>query len=141
MVEISNIAFEKNLNLKRSFYTIKYAEADLQIQKSVFDINLFSELSAKNNKSVVITPDGPRGPLFAVKNGALIVSKECHIPIIPVRINYANKFVLSKSWDKFEIPYPFTKCDVHFGNQYFYNEFLEEKELADFKNILSNEMS
>jgi len=98
-------------------------------------------LSAKNNKSVVITPDGPRGPVYAIKNGALIVSKECSIPVIPVRINYANKIVLSKSWDKFEIPYPFTKCDVYFGNEYFYNEFLEEKELADFKNTLSEEMS
>ena len=98
-------------------------------------------LSAKNNKSVVITPDGPRGPVFAIKNGALIVSKECRIPVIPVRINYANKIVLSKSWDKFEIPYPFTKCDVQFGNEHFYTEFLEEKELADFKNTLSEEMS
>lgn len=98
-------------------------------------------LSAKNNKSVVITPDGPRGPVFAIKNGALIVSKECSIPVIPVRINYAGKIVLSKSWDRFEIPYPFTKCDVQFGNEHFYTEFLEEKELADFKNTLSEEMS
>ena len=44
-------------------------------------------LSAKNNKPVVITPDGPRGPVFAIKNGALIVSKECSMPVITGRIN------------------------------------------------------
>lgn len=57
LVEISNIAFEKNPNLKRSLYTIKDAEADLQIQKSVFDINLFSELSAKNNRYTLLDAD------------------------------------------------------------------------------------
>lgn len=97
--------------------------------------------SVKNNRSAVITPDGPRGPLKEIKNGALIISKECQIPVIPVRINYENKIVLSKSWDKFEIPYPFTKCIVHFGNEYYYTKFLEDKELKEFKKILNDEMS
>lgn len=57
LIEISNIAFEKNPTIKRSAYTIKDAEADLQIQKSIFDINLFSELSVKNNRYTLFDAD------------------------------------------------------------------------------------
>lgn len=97
--------------------------------------------SAKQNRSIVITPDGPRGPANVIKNGALIVSKEAGIPVIPVRIIYSNKYVLSGSWDKFEIPFPFSKCEITFGSEYYYTVFLNEPELAAFKNVLSAEMS
>ncbi|MFZ4931649.1 TolC family protein [Chryseobacterium sp. Mn2064] len=57
LVEISNRAFEKNPTLKRSAYTIRNAEADLQIQKSVFDINAFSEVSVKTNRYTLFDAD------------------------------------------------------------------------------------
>lgn len=97
--------------------------------------------SAKQNRSIVITPDGPRGPANVIKNGALIVSKEAGIPVIPVKIIYRNKYVLSGSWDKFEIPLPFSICEITFGREYYYKVFLNEPELAAFKNVLNAEMS
>lgn len=57
LVAISNIAFVKNPTIIRSDYTIKNAEADLQIQKSVFDFNLYSELSAKKSKYFLLDVD------------------------------------------------------------------------------------
>lgn len=95
---------------------------------------------ANKGSSIVITPDGPRGPAKQIKNGALIVSHECNIPVIPVRIVYLNKKVLVKSWDKFEIPFPFSKCEVTFGNEYFYNEYLDEEKLTEFKNKLASQL-
>lgn len=96
--------------------------------------------SANEDRNIVITPDGPRGPVKLIKNGALIISNQCQIPIIPVRINYSHKIILKSSWDKFEIPIPFSKCEVSFGKEYFYKEYLEEKELSDVKQKLSDEM-
>ncbi|MBN8570714.1 MAG: lysophospholipid acyltransferase family protein [Ignavibacteria bacterium] len=90
--------------------------------------------------SIVITPDGPRGPAEQIKNGALIVANECSIPIIPVKIIYSSKKILLKSWDKFQIPYPFSKCTVIFGNEYFYPEYLDEVKLTEFKNKLASEL-
>jgi lysophospholipid acyltransferase (LPLAT)-like uncharacterized protein len=90
--------------------------------------------------SIVITPDGPRGPAGQIKNGALIIANECSIPIIPVKIIYSSKKILLKSWDKFQIPYPFSKCTVIFGNEYFYPEYLDEVKLTEFKNKLASEL-
>jgi lysophospholipid acyltransferase (LPLAT)-like uncharacterized protein len=96
--------------------------------------------AAKNGYNIIITPDGPRGPAMQIKNGALIVSNECNIPIIPVKITYYSKKILLKSWDKFEIPYPFTKCEVKFGSEFSYNEYLNEEKLSEFKNQLTSEL-
>lgn len=88
-----------------------------------------------------VTPDGPRGPAEVIKNGVLVISLKCGIPLIPVRINYSHKIVLSKSWDKFEIPLPFSSCDVYFGEKYYYNTYLYDDELEKIKSKLSLEMS
>lgn len=101
-------------------------------------LHRLTELAEKN--SIVITPDGPRGPANEIKNGALIISNKCGIPIIPVKLIFNRKLILSKSWDKFEIPYPFSKCEVYFGNKHFYKNYLEDKELLEFKESLTKEM-
>ena len=94
--------------------------------------------TAGNNDSVVMTPDGPGGPALEFKNGALIISKEKDIPIIPVKISYSKKHVFNKSWDKFEIPFPFSNCDIIFGKEFNYREFLPDNELINYKkNICS----
>lgn len=95
---------------------------------------------ANQNYSVVITPDGPRGPANEIKNGAFIISSECKIPVIPVKIVYKRKTVITKSWDKFIIPLPFSICEVYFGNRYLYNKYLDEDELNKLKKRISEEM-
>lgn len=102
-------------------------------------INDIAEFVNKNN-SAVLTPDGPRGPAKEIKNGALIISNRCGLPVIPVKIIYQRKKVLSKSWDKFEIPLPFSKCEVYFGKEFIYDKFLPENELSELKKEISNEL-
>jgi hypothetical protein len=94
----------------------------------------------KENKSTVVTPDGPRGPVKEMKNGALIISNKTGFPIIPIKIDYSKKKILHKSWDKFEIPLPFSECKVYFGKSYFYEEFLKDDELQDYKQEISSQM-
>lgn len=108
------------------------SEGKLALEKIVNDI---SEIS-----KVVITPDGPRGPAKEIKNGVLSLALKSGLPIIPVRINYHFRKKL-KSWDSFEIPFPFSKCDVTFGEPVFYNEFITETELELFKKSLADKMS
>lgn len=95
----------------------------------------------KKNNTAVLTPDGPRGPAHNIKNGVLVISSECGIPIIPIKIKYYKKRFLKKSWDKFQIPLPFSKCEVYFGNKYHYGSFLKENELKIFKEKLSEQMT
>lgn len=57
LVEITSRAFDKNPVIKRSSYTIQAAEANLQIQRSVFDFNSFSELEVNNGNNTLNDAD------------------------------------------------------------------------------------
>jgi lysophospholipid acyltransferase (LPLAT)-like uncharacterized protein len=70
-------------------------------------------ISSGNSKRIVITPDGPRGPAQVMKRGALIAAKELALPLIFLHINYQSSYKLTKSWDTFEIPLPFSTVDVY----------------------------
>jgi len=76
---------------------------------------------------LVITPDGPRGPREAMKRGAFIAAKELDLPLIFLKISYENAKVLSKSWDKFEVPYPFSKVKVD-AIRFDASDFPEDKD-------------
>ena len=65
----------------------------------------------EQNGIVAITPDGPRGPRHSFKYGTLRLASEQKIPIIFAAIQY-DKAIQLKSWDKFEIPLPFSKVNV-----------------------------
>jgi lysophospholipid acyltransferase (LPLAT)-like uncharacterized protein len=69
----------------------------------------------KNNKSVSITPDGPRGPVYKFKAGAVITAKKSGIPLILAGTAYSRKKFL-KSWDRFEVPVFFSKARVVFSD-------------------------
>ena len=64
--------------------------------------------------SVAITPDGPRGPAYRVQEGIIQLSKLSGRPIIPVS-TFTHWKIRLKSWDRLQIPLPFTRCDIRFG--------------------------
>jgi len=63
---------------------------------------------------LALTPDGPRGPKYKVQGGVISLSQLTGNPIVPVSLNFSSKWTL-KSWDAFQIPKPFAKCRVCFG--------------------------
>jgi hypothetical protein len=68
---------------------------------------------AERGYDLAITPDGPRGPCYVVQEGAMSLAQLTGLPIIPVsyRLNYK---VRMGSWDRFQIPLPFARCEVFF---------------------------
>jgi len=63
--------------------------------------------------SVSITPDGPRGPCYTMQDGALVLAQLTGLPIVPFACNLGWKIRL-KSWDQFQIPLPFSRCEMVF---------------------------
>jgi lysophospholipid acyltransferase (LPLAT)-like uncharacterized protein len=57
------------------------------------------------------TIDGPKGPRYVAKMGAVLLAKKTGQPILPFTIN-ARRFWEAKSWDRFQLPLPFTKARV-----------------------------
>ena len=69
---------------------------------------------AERGYDLAITPDGPRGPCYVVQEGVIstgaidrpaacagVVSFELENPV--------------KSWDRFQIPLPFARCEITVG--------------------------
>jgi len=67
----------------------------------------------KDNVSPVITPDGPRGPRFKFKPGALLLAQMSGRPILPM--SYAASRAWLIKWDKFVIPMPFARIAIAIG--------------------------
>ncbi len=65
-----------------------------------------------------ITPDGPKGPRWKFQEGALFASRVSRKPLIFVGVGYSKKIVLN-TWDRFEIPLPFSKCVVYSSPPYY----------------------
>lgn len=68
----------------------------------------------KGNSSVAVTPDGPRGPIYSAKPGVAFLATKTGIAFVPFGSAISRKWVL-KSWDRYEIPKPFSKCVFHIG--------------------------
>jgi len=55
-----------------------------------------------------ITPDGPRGPVYEVKGGGLIVTRRTHAPMLVVGCQFQRSWRF-RSWDRFNLPLPFSR--------------------------------
>lgn len=70
-----------------------------------------------------ITPDGPKGPCYEVKPGALIVTRRTGAPLLLVGGVFESAWRL-KSWDRFVLPKPFSRVRMRC-------ELIEPQALAD----------
>jgi lysophospholipid acyltransferase (LPLAT)-like uncharacterized protein len=73
----------------------------------------YYEALVKDNVSPVITPDGPRGPRFKFKLGAILLAQMSGRPILPMA--YAASRAWLVKWDKFVIPVPFSRVVIAIG--------------------------
>jgi len=67
---------------------------------------------AENGFDLTITPDGPRGPRYVVQEGVMSLAQLTGLPIIPASYNLNWKIQVN-SWDRFQIPLPFARCDIN----------------------------
>ncbi|MDR0338675.1 MAG: lysophospholipid acyltransferase family protein [Desulfovibrio sp.] len=65
----------------------------------------------------VLTLDGPRGPRHVAKQGAIILAYRTPAYLVPVRL-FPRKAKVFGSWDRFQLPLPFSRVDIVFGAPY-----------------------
>ena len=64
----------------------------------------------KSGTDIIITPDGPRGPLHSVADGAVILAQRLNLDIYA--LNYeASSFWKFHSWDEMVLPKPFSRIN------------------------------
>jgi lysophospholipid acyltransferase (LPLAT)-like uncharacterized protein len=69
---------------------------------------------ADRGYDLAITPDGPRGPRYVVQEGTIGLAQVTGLPIIPASYHLSWKIQV-KSWDRFQIPLPFSRCEMFIG--------------------------
>ncbi len=84
------------------------------------------------NSFLLITPDGPRGPIQKFKPGAVITAKRAEVPLVLCRAKIENKYVFKKSWDNFQFPLPFSSIKICFSQNFYINNSLDRKETEDY---------
>jgi hypothetical protein len=73
----------------------------------------YYQLLVKEQVSPVITPDGPSGPRFKFKPGAIMLARISGRPMLPMA--YAASSAWLVAWDKFVIPRPFARIAIAIG--------------------------
>lgn len=56
--------------------------------------------------------DGPHGPLFEVKPGAILAAARAKGFLVPVTVSAKRAWTFSKAWDQYQLPKPFTRVDI-----------------------------
>ncbi len=64
--------------------------------------------SVQEGRDIAITPDGPKGPGMKAQMGIIQIARATGLPIIPMSFGSSKKKTF-ESWDKFIVPYPFSK--------------------------------
>lgn len=81
------------------------------------------------------TIDGPRGPRHVAKMGAVLLAKKTGHPILPFAIT-AKKFWEVNSWDRSQVPKPFTRARVGIAPPIFVPPDASDDELEAKRNEL-----
>ncbi len=72
---------------------------------------------AKEGARIAFTPDGPRGPRWQFQPGAVYLAAKTGLPVVPIT-GSASKAYYFKSWDRFQLPLPFTRGVLNIGEPY-----------------------
>ncbi len=101
--------------------------------------NIIGKLSQGAN--IIVTPDGPKGPVYKVNSGITEIAYRYNKKLIPIVSSTSRCFRL-KSWDKLIIPLPFgiikiiVSLPLELTNNKIQNHISLEKQLASLTESL-----
>jgi lysophospholipid acyltransferase (LPLAT)-like uncharacterized protein len=82
--------------------------------------------------SLIITPDGPRGPRRTFSPGAIYLASRLGLPLVCVGYGFERPWRL-RSWDRFAIPRPFSRCRAVFGPAFRIPATVHREELERYQ--------
>jgi len=81
---------------------------------------------------VIFTADGPRGPIHKAKLGPIKLAQLTQSPIGCFHLEPEKAWV-ARSWDRFQIPKPFTRIAVSWGHWTYVSEEVTNEELEPLR--------
>jgi len=95
--------------------------------------------TVRQGYKVVVTPDGPKGPRHIVQPGVIELARVTGVPIIPVTFSSTRKKVFA-SWDRFILPYPFSKGVFYYGNAFYVDRRISRETMEQKRQELEEQM-
>lgn len=92
-----------------------------------------------DGNSLCVTPDGPTGPRHRMKMGAVRAAQRSQVPLFLVGIAAERKKSL-QSWDRFEIPFPFSSVSVWYSDPITVPPDLHDAPLDEFLTATENRL-
>jgi lysophospholipid acyltransferase (LPLAT)-like uncharacterized protein len=98
------------------------------------------EVLKEKNASAVMAVDGPKGPIYKVKEGIIMLSKHTGLPILPVTVEVKDPFIFTKSWNKAILPKPFSKIIIKFSEPLFVDKNVSKDDIKDLALTLESRL-
>ena len=92
------------------------------------------------SKGVAFTLDGPRGPAEVAQPGAVWLAKATGNPLMPFHAEAASSWTM-KSWDRTQIPKPFTTVAMAIGEPLYVPRDAGEAELEQWRQRLQHSLA
>jgi lysophospholipid acyltransferase (LPLAT)-like uncharacterized protein len=70
-----------------------------------------------SHRDAVITPDGPRGPVYEIGPGIIFLAQKTGALVLPMNLEYSSCWRF-KSWDRFIVPRPFATIRIKVAAPY-----------------------
>ncbi|OGV52710.1 MAG: hypothetical protein A2X49_16745 [Lentisphaerae bacterium GWF2_52_8] len=93
----------------------------------------------KDGYHVSFTPDGPRGPCYEMKAGPIYLASITGRPIVPIAVNASSYWSLG-SWDRFQIPKPWSRLSLVLGEEIHIPPNLDEAGLEEWRKIVEKRL-
>ena len=90
-------------------------------------------------QTLIITPDGPRGPVYSLSPGVLLLAQKTRAPIFKTHVEFSRSRRL-KSWDRFHIPLPFSTIRVRVEKGETVPAVMNAEEFEQRRVALENEL-
>lgn len=86
----------------------------------------------KDRYSIIILPDGSRGPVYKAKVGAVALAKMTGKPILPVSC-WASHYWRIRSWDRMVFPKPFARVEITVGDPVYVPREADDERLETLR--------
>jgi lysophospholipid acyltransferase (LPLAT)-like uncharacterized protein len=90
----------------------------------------------KNGSDAALAVDGPRGPAFKVKPGAVLAAEQTQGIIIPMTTRASRYWTFKKAWDDYRLPKPFAAVEVVRGDPIYVASGGIEQARLSLENVL-----
>jgi hypothetical protein len=97
-------------------------------------------IEATNDRHVVMTSDGPRGPEHQVKDGLAYIASRSGKPVLPATFGCSRQWYFQGSWTDLIIPSLFAKLHIIIGEPIFIPAKAKRGELAEYTARIQAEM-